>query len=174
MSMQDKLSRMNLGARKKLFGMAVHLNGTKCKVIRFQTETDRYSQQRKTLISNDPIEVYLDLPDEIPLSRLRESVTDEIAKTENVFFYDSLPIEGFAKFEDNVEKGDIIVYVVKIEETNFYFVLEVTEIFGTIKSKTLSWKRFDCSMYTQALTEEAKAVVEDWLESEDATNQELP
>src|SRR5690554_226531 len=108
MSLQDKLSKSSIGLKRKLFDLAVHTSGTKCKVIRLHIKEDRYRQSQKTLISTDPIEIFLDLPEELPMTRLRKDVTEAQAKTENIFFFETLPIDGFAKFEDNVEYGDIV------------------------------------------------------------------
>ena len=165
MSLQDRLAKSSIGLKRKMFDFAVKQNGVETPVIRVQVQRDMYGQGRTAVIDNGTQTVFLDIPNELPMSRLRKNVTSAVAETQSVFFYDILPIEGYAKFEDNVEKDDYLIHIVKMDNnTNWFLVLQVTEILGNIVNRHLTWKRFQCAPYSGAMPEEVQIIVDGYVE----------
>ena len=164
MGLQNKLSKFFIKSKRKLFDMNIHIQGVELDVIRLKVTEDGYGDKEVEVISNDELVIIIDLPEEIPLTRLRDDITSDVASTNSVFLYDILPILGFAKFDDNIEKGDIFIYKFYFDSNNInnvkYLILEATEILGNIDHQYLTWKKLNCSPYTQALPVEVQTIVD--------------
>lgn len=164
MSIQDKLSAFHINIKRKLFDFNVSNLGVEVKVIRLKTTESRYGDEEIEVINDDLLTVNIDLPADLPLTRLRDSVLDAEPTPSSVFLYDILPIEGYAKLEDLVEKGDILIVRIffdleKPEDCKF-FILRVSEVLGNLSNRYMVRKHFQCSPHTIALTQAVQDIVD--------------
>jgi len=164
MSIQDKISTKLAPLQRKLFDNQINLMGSSTKVIRLQVITDKYMDETITVINNDVIEIILKIPSEIPLYRLtRDTTSPVITEKTGLYLYDILPIEGYSRFEDNVEKGDIIIKKIYDENMStdpLLLILRVSEPLGGISSNSLVWKKFNCSPHNMTLTSDIKQIIQ--------------
>ena len=160
MSYQDKLAKATSRIRRHLFDYKVSITGTQTQVMRFKVTTDMYQDKEYQLISYDLVPFYLKLPEAIPMTRFRsmsnpQNVLDESdADTGNIFLYDILPLEGYSRFSDDVEKGDLIIKRIQADDDNddpYLFILQVAETLGNIDQERIVWKQHNCAPYTRAL-----------------------
>lgn len=167
MGIQDKIAKSQIGARLKLRDYKVSQMGTKALVIRLKVEENRYGDETIEIINDDTIEVSLDMPDEIPYQRLRSDVTQEVATSESLFLYDILPVEGYAAHNDNVEKGDILVHIVKDgrSDKKMYLVLRVSEVIGTVQIGYITGRKFNCAPHNMPLPEQAQQIIDNYGDS---------
>ena len=160
MALQDRLAQASLGLKRKMYDFAVEQNGTAMPVIRVKVERDMYGQGRTQVIDNGTQTIYLDMPSELPMSRMRKSILDPVAESQSVFFYDVLPVDGYAKFENNVEKDDYLIGVFEMESDYWYFIFQVTEILGNLVQRKVTWKKFQCAPYSGKLPSEVAPIVD--------------
>jgi len=166
MGIQDKLANFNYKAVIKLSDLNIHNVGDLTRVIRLKTTQDKYGDEEVELISFEEIELYLDIPEGIPLTRLRDSLVDNVATTESIYLYEILPIEAYTKFEDNVEKGDVIIKKITVEsdKNNFkLMILRISETIGNISHGHLTLKKFNCAPEQMIFPESINAVIMDYL-----------
>ncbi len=132
-------------------------------MIRLKTDRNQYLDiTDAAVISNDNIQIYLDIPENLPMQRLRTSVTSPVAETENIFFYDILPVIAYTQFKDNVEKDDIIIKKIyaDTESSNPYLlVLQVAETIGNLKHGFVTWKKHNTAPYNFALPQEVQDII---------------
>jgi len=167
MGIQDKIAKSQITAQHKLRDYKVDQNGFEGQIIRLKTEENRYGDENIQIVNDDVITLSLDLPDEIPYSRMRTDVTKEVAKTQSLYLYDVLPIEGFAKYDDNVEKGDLLIHKIydnREDGIPFYLVLRVSEILGTISLRYISSRKFYCSPHNMALPQRVQDIINKYKE----------
>lgn len=165
MSLQNKISRANSLARVKLHDLMVTQVGTETKVVRLRIEESIDGDPEDVIVTkSDEVVLYLDLPDDIPISRFRTCLTSQSAVTSNVFIYDILPIEVYSRYEDNIEKDDIIIRKLRWKnEQVFYHVLQITETLGNFSSNELTFQKFYSAPYTMPLTDEIQNLVDGYL-----------
>ncbi|MFW6225418.1 MAG: hypothetical protein ACOC3V_00500 [bacterium] len=165
--MQDKISNAFINWKRRIHDYKIKESGTEHNVIRIKAEINQYGDATEwDIVSYDTITVSLLLPSEIPMTRLRQSVTDEVASTENVFLFDILPIVGTAKFEDHVEKDDFLIHKIYTDNSNdeYYFILRVSEIIGNISHKQLVKKSFNCAPYNGSMPQEVQDLIDSYVE----------
>lgn len=173
MSRQDKISFTFNNWIKKVHDHKIFVNGYEAQVIRLKLEENMYGDTTQLdIISHNKIPLILDLPDEIPLDRLRPDVVTEAAKTQNVFLFDILPIRGYAQFDDNVEKEDYLIHKMYVDDrvsgsTPYYLILKVSEVLGSINIKHLTRKMFDCAPYNGTLNQAVQDIIDSYNEGED-------
>ena len=163
MSIQSKLAKVHSGLMRKLFDYQIGLIGSDVKVIRLKITENQYLDETIEVISDDLIELKLVLPTEIPLYRLRGEAQDVIDEKSGLFLYDILPIEGYSKFTDNIEKFDILIKKMKDENSStdpMLMILRVTEPVGSFNVDELVWKKFYCAPYNLTLTTEMQTIIE--------------
>jgi hypothetical protein len=167
MGIQDKIARSQISARHKLRDYNLSQSGIETQVVRLKTEENMYGDETVEIVDNDIITLALDLPDEVPQTRLRTDVTQQIAETQSYFFFDILPIEGYSQLEDNVEKGDIIVYTIHDakDKPSLHLVLRVSELIGTISNRYLTSRKFQCAPYNMALPQQVQDIIENYKEA---------
>lgn len=160
MGIQDSIANNFSRLRRSLFDYKVVTSGYESNAIRLQMTKDMYGDaQTYEILSHDQIKLILDLPDEIPIERLRRSVTEQVTtQTQNIYLYEILPITGYAQFESKIEENDILI--VKIhdhdpspeeESSPYIFVLKVAEILATIDIRNITHVKFYCAPYNEAL-----------------------
>jgi hypothetical protein len=165
MSIQKKIAGANIEVKKKLRNYSISINGVETGVIRLHVEEDDYGDETLTIIDTDEITVILDIPDDIPMDRLRPSESDPSMETDSLFLFDILPIEGYAKFTDEIEKGDILIRQIydEVNSTPFLMVLRVSEIIGTVVHNYVTHRKFQCAPYSLTLTSEMQETVNSYL-----------
>jgi len=165
LSIQDKLANNLSSLQRKLFNQQIELVGSELEVIRLKTTLDKYEDETIEVISSDVIIVQLDIPSEIPLYRLRGTTQDAIDDTTGLYLYEIIPIEGYSRFEDNVEKFDIIIKKIKDENDvtdPMLMILRVSEVFGSINANALVWKKFNCAPYNMIISEEIQNIIDSY------------
>jgi hypothetical protein len=166
MSYQSKIAHSISGIRRKLFDYKIFVTGSESQVIRFVVREDAYKDREYELLDYQIIPFVVKLPDALPMTRLRTfdtlgnavaSPTDE-ASTSSIFLYDILPLEGYSRFSDNCERGDIIVQRIFTDRHDgqggndcYLFVMQIAETVGNIDISELVWKRHNLAPYTREL-----------------------
>lgn len=164
MSVQSKLARSQIAMRNRLHDYNISQIGTETKVVRLKiTRNLEGDFDQMDIISHDTLILYLDLPDEIPITRLRKSLLNEEANTNNVFFYDILPIDVYAQYKDRLEKDDILVRKLNVYNDTFYQVLQLTETIANFQSDHLTWLKYQSAPYTAPFTQEVQDVVDSYI-----------
>jgi hypothetical protein len=167
MSLQSKIAASHTKLKRKLRNYAVDQTGDDIKVIRLTMTTNKYGDDTAmTVVSHGVITLTLDIPDQIPLTRLRTDLGSELTvTTENTYLYDILPIVGFSKFTDQIEKDDFIIQKIYDEDdvtngTNYLWTLQVTEILGNYSHGRLTGRRFQCAPYNGVFPAEVQTLVD--------------
>jgi hypothetical protein len=167
LSLQDKLAQSQILARNKLHDYMISQVGTETKVVRLKATRNLEGDFTDLeIISHDLITLRMSGLEEVPITRLRSSLLESTSTTENIFFYDILPIIAYSKYEDNLEKDDILIRCLKRGEEKFYHVLQVTEIIGNLSGNYLTFQKFQTSPYTEPLTEEVQEIIDNYKELE--------
>lgn len=165
MSLQDKIAQSQIDARSKLHDYMISQVGTETKVIRITTSKNLEGDVIGIEILNHSlVTLRMTIPDEIPITRLRKDVTESITTTDNVFFYDILPIEIFAKYTDEIAKGDIIIRKLKRENETFYHILQVTGVLGNYRANYLTYDRYQCAPYSYPLPSQVQDIIDSYKE----------
>lgn len=160
MGIQDSIANTMAGLRRNIFDYKVMMSGFNGDVIRVTTSRDMYGDlQEINVESSAKIPIVLDLPDEIPINRLRKTVTEAIpSSTENLYLYEIIPIVGYARFDDKIHKEDyLIVQIIDQdpsvdEDTDPYlFILKVSEIIATLDIRNITHTKFQCAPYNEPL-----------------------
>lgn len=178
MGYQDKISRVTARAKRKLFDYRVSLSGTASQVLRIRTEEDMYRNKTYSVINKEVVPFVLKLPESLPLNRLRKfdenlnpvnAMDEDDADTTSAFFYDVLPIEGYSRFKDDIEKGDFIIKKVYADDDNRtpqLLVLQVTETLGNLDNDELTWKRHNLAPVTGDLPDAAVEAIQAYQDDE--------
>lgn len=155
MPLQQSLSKNLDPLRRRLYDYKINVSGVLTQVLRLKITTDKYEDEEIDLISDDIITVYIDLGGfgELPLIRYRNGLLDIAPTNEGIYMYNIIPFKGYAKFNDRVEKGDLIIRKFSTENSNepALIILKVTELTGSFSSTGLVWKSFNCSPFNGPL-----------------------
>ena len=167
MGLQSKIALASSKLKRKLCDYSVFTSGDDVKVIRLSVSENKYGDETITVIDHSEIQLVLEIRAEIPVSRLRINISEPITTTENVYLYDILPVMGWARFDDNVEKGDILIHKVYDEDdeennTNYLWVLRVSEILGNFSHGRISGRRFQCAPYNLTLPTEVQTIINNY------------
>ncbi len=165
MSIQDSLSSAFVDWKRRIRDYSISNAGFQGQVIRVKVTENMYGDEDITVIDSSIINVTLDIPDEIPLNRLRKDVvTPTQIQTQNTHLYDILPIRGQARFEDYVEEGDFLIHKIydkgKDVDTPYLWILRVSELLGSIFIRHLTHINFYCSPYMGALPQKVQDIIE--------------
>jgi hypothetical protein len=164
MSIQDHIAKSLSKLKRKLYDYTIKTIGTESKVILLKIEKDQWGDEETLrIVKNSVCELFLNIPEDIPISRLRTDITQEVAKTTSTFFYDILPIEIYAKFEDNLEKGDILIKIIRTDSTNFYMVLQVTDLMGNFDNGYMTRRKYYAAPYLMMLPSEVQTIIDSYL-----------
>ena len=162
MSIQDKIAISQILFKRKIRDHSIFVNGIESKVIRLKVTENRYSDETLSVINHETLTLALDIPDDIPLDRLRNSDLEPTFDTQSVFLFDILPIVGTAKHTDNIEKGDILILKILDEVAShdpLLWTLRVSEILGSINNRYLVNRSFQCAPYNLTLTAEIQEII---------------
>lgn len=164
MSYQSKIAAATSKLKRKLRDHSVSIAGDDVRVIRLKITENQYGDETITIVDHDDIVIVLDIPEGIPLDRLRVNLSEPVTTTESIFLFDILPIIGYAQFEDNVEKGDVLVFKMYDEDdedngTNYTLILRVSEILGNFSHGRISGRRFQCAPHNIILPTEVQDII---------------
>jgi len=141
-SIQSKIDRKTAALRRKLFDNSVGLMGSDVLCTRLKTTKNMYDDvETLTIISDDTITAVVQIPSDIPLTRLRADAVDDVNDSSNVFFYDIIPIDVYTKWSDNIEKDDILIFEIYNEfDEALKMILKISEVVTKFK-QSIVWKR---------------------------------
>lgn len=147
---QEKLGRASLSRKRKLYDNNIRLVGRSLYAVRLTVTEDRYGDTTDlTIHSHNKIEAIIDYPDGVPLYTDR---TTNVSTTGS-FIYDILPIEGYFRFEDNIQPDDIlVVHFYDQQNEGFLQVYKVAELVGNFGIGVLSM-RYSLAPYNEFLEE---------------------
>lgn len=164
MSVQSKLAKSQIAMRNRLHDYNISQIGTETKVVRLKTtRTLEGDFDEEEVVSHDTLILYLALPEEIPITRFRKNLLQPEAKTDNVFFYDILPIDVYAQYKDNLAKDDILIRRLNVYNDSFYQVLQITETLANFQGDQLTWMKFQSAPYTAPFTQEIADIVDSYI-----------
>ena len=165
-SIQEKLEKKNISARRKLFDNNIRLIGIEAEVVRLKIVENKYGDETLTRISQDKITVRINYPGELPLDRFRsddisglDGSIDDSVESSHTFFFEILPIEVFTQWDDYVEKGDLLLHRVNDERGNgIKILLKMSETLGTFQTELL-WKKMYAAPYNGILPDEVTTII---------------
>lgn len=165
MSIQDSISKSFVDWKRRIRDYAVSNTGFQGQVIRVKATQNMYGDESIEVIDSNIITISLDIPDEIPLNRLRKDVvTPSQIQTQNTHLYDILPIRGQARFADNVEEGDFLIHKIYDEgkevDDPYLWILRVSELLGSISVRHLTHITFYCAPYAGVLPQKVQDIIE--------------
>ena len=172
MGIQDSLSKAFVNWKRTIRDYAIHNTGFEGNVIRLKTTSDMYGDAEVEVISSSIINIALDIPDEIPLTRLRRDVlTPNDVELKNTFLYDIIPVRGYAKWADNVEQGDFLIHKIYAEDKNvenvYLWLLRVSEMLGSISVRHLTNMSSQCAPYNGALPQTVQDIIENYTDTQE-------
>lgn len=141
-TIQTKLDRKTAALRRKLFDNSISLMGQELKCVRLKTAKNIYGDvETLVVINDDVVTAVIKIPSDIPFSRLRGDVVDEVNDSSTVFFYDILPIDIYSQWADNIEKDDILIFEIFDEKDEpLQIILKVSDSVTKFK-QSIVWKR---------------------------------
>ena len=176
MSIYQSISNASAKLKRRLIDENIRKLGREMKIVRIHGQEDIFQDMTDvTELSKDVIDVILKFPAEIPLDRFRADREESVDDT-RVFFFDLLPIEAYTKFEDHVEKRDLLFFWLEDESNNkIPFLLQVTEVFGSFNT-SLVYKKLYLAPQHGALTQSILNKISDYytMETGDALVREEP
>jgi len=118
------------------------MKGRQVNVTRFYVTEDIYADEHVTKISSSDVVMKIVYPPgEIPLQRFRKSGATEKVEDTGTFFFDILPIEVYTRWADNIEVGDLILHMIKDENSKkMGILLKVSNLFGAWDTE-LVWRK---------------------------------
>ncbi|MBD3216568.1 MAG: hypothetical protein GF311_28395 [Candidatus Lokiarchaeota archaeon] len=166
---RNKLEKASLKIKRKLFDNQIFVMGNQVQVTHIKIEKDeKYGNwlAPPALIKNDVIDCVIDYPTEIPLYRYRyddsgiKPDNNETGSNTSYYFYDILPIEIYTKWNDNVEKDDVIIHKIEDDDGGFFKIaMQVTDMFGSFHT-ALTWKKSWAAPYIYELPAEIKNIID--------------
>jgi len=159
MGVYDKLSMAFGKQKRKLFDYQISLSGTEAKVVLLKLNNNKYKDEEVEIVKHFITDMIIDIPGEIPIDRLRTNVLVPRATTQSIFFYDVLPIQVFTKFEDNLERGDILIQRITMDNLEYYMVLEIADTLGDVLGRNIIYKKHNAAPCTQNLPAEVETIL---------------
>jgi hypothetical protein len=153
MSVYESIKRSSLAVKRQLFDFNVGLLGQKVRAIKISYSEDIFQDtQVDSILSASEIYLIIRFPSEMPLDRYRLDSSVSTAET-RTYFYDLLPIEGYTKLEDKIEKNDFIFFFLEDEQNNkIPYLLQATDTFGKFEIG-LIWKKAYYAPYHGTLSQ---------------------
>ncbi len=136
MSFQSKLAKKTSPFIRKVTDMHIESLGTEIEATRVSIVEDKYHDKEFSVTSTGKVTGIISYPDnEIPILF---DTADNTNNSLTVHTYELLPIEGWFKFANNLNKGDIILQKIKVNPTgdvtvssNFrILMLQVVDVVG--------------------------------------------
>lgn len=149
MSIQTKLENSAISAKRKLYDNSIRIHGQEVYGLRLQVTQDKYGDDDGTpnIVGQSEITIYMDyLNLEIPLNRYRLDTIDETIDSESIYLFEVIPIEAYIKWEDEVEKGDLLVLVLKDNAIDIPIVFRVSDQTGRLQKNVL-YQKYNIAPY---------------------------
>lgn len=128
----------------------IKLKGIEIKGIRIYEDINKYGDTTNLdIISNNTFTGVLDYSNiEIPINRYRLDNTDATIDNESIYLFDILPLDLFTRWSDELEKGDLLVLLLKDKVANIDIpiVFRISETLGRFQT-TLLWKKYQVAPY---------------------------
>jgi hypothetical protein len=151
----NKINDYCAPAIRKLSDYNIFTGGRKAECTRLSRNTDVWGNDELTTISVSSVPIiFIFPPGEMPLIRLRAGKgTQAEVQSTGLFFYDILPIECYARWEDNLENGDVVYFWAGDENGNkMPVVFRILDQKGAFSSQ-LIWRKFMAAPITNIETE---------------------
>lgn len=166
MSIQNKLAKSQIKIRNRLHDFMISQTGTKTKVVRLKVLKNLEGDAEDIeVVSHDELTVVIDYSEELPLTRLRKNLLTPQATTSNVYLYDILPIMVFARYDNMIDRDDILIRKLNVYNDTFYHVIQITETLGNFNGDQLTMMKYQSAPYTYPFTQEVADIVSQYLES---------
>ena len=157
MGYYDYLMKAQEKVKQVLFDENIRMLGREVYAIRISANEDMFHDLTDVHAIYDDdrqISIIINFPDEIPVDRYRYSETASNVSETRISFIDLLPIVGYTKLDDNLEKNDLIFFSLNDEKKNSIpFILQVCEVFGKFE-KSMVWKKVNLAPYHGAISRE--------------------
>lgn len=159
----DYIARASAKVKQALFDESVQVYGRRVNALRLTTDEDIFHD-----ITNEEVldtgatmvSMVIIFPDEIPLDRYRYNENEQAVSTTRIFFFDLLPIVGYTKLSDNMEKDDLVFFTLNDEKDNkIPMLLQVTDVFGKFDT-SLIYKKVNLAPYHGALSKDAYSALQ--------------
>jgi len=160
-SIQRKLENAGKNRFKKLADLEIHYQGVDLKTIRLKVDVDKFGDEEWVILNSEILNVVIDNWGEIPLNRTRGDSGTSTSK-EGLYLWEVLPIEMFSKFEDNVEFGDILIFIVENYDKKIPILFKVSEELGTLNT-LLRYRKHYIAMYNGTLPSEVKTIIDSYI-----------
>jgi hypothetical protein len=160
-SIQRKLELAGKNRTKKLYDNEIHYVGSDLKTIRLKVIEDQYGDEEWTVISSDVIEVSIDNWGEIPMNKFRGASSS--TQSEGLYLWDILPIEMNSKFNDNIEVGDLLIFIMEIYDKKIPVLFKVSEDLTTL-NHLVRYKKHYISMYNGTLPTVIKNEIDTYID----------
>jgi hypothetical protein len=151
----NKINNWVAKSIRKLSDYHVFVSGRRTECTRLTRNSDVWGNDESDTISVSSIPIIFNCPPgEMPLIRLRSNngTQAEVSST-GLFFYDILPTECYARWEDRLENGDVIYFWAGDENGNkMPIVFKILNQKGSFSSQ-LIWRKFLCAPITNIETE---------------------
>ena len=151
----NKINDFTAPAIRKLSDYHIFTQGKKTECTRLAVKKDFWGNTDSDTISVSQIQaIFVFPPGEMPLIRLRAGKgTQAEVQSSGLFFYDILPTEVYVRWEDRIEVGDVIYFVVLDENGNkMPVIFKVLDQKGAFSSQ-LIWRKMICAPITSLETE---------------------
>lgn len=135
--------------------------GIQVNVVHIKVNSDFHKNDDVTLIDQKVITAVIDTPGEIPLFRDRSDSMDSVVDSNSgVFLFDIIPTDLYTKWQDNVERNDLLIQFYSDENgKRAYITWQVSEVVGEFRS-SLIWKKALIAPYNGQYMSQVANVVE--------------
>lgn len=161
-SIHDRYEQQTFGLKRKLFDNQIRLMGNELTAIRVVITEDEYKDEEYEIVSHNTITCIINFPAEIPLFRYRANNNNDVSDSNGIYLFDVLPIELYTKWDDNMEKGDILITKMTDENDEVIKMLfRVSETLGTF-AKYLNWKKSHIAPFNGYRNAEINRLIEEF------------
>lgn len=152
MGFQTKLAKKTEAYQRKISDTLINHIGNEVELVKIRITEDKYKDRTYELISDSTITAYINYPNnEIPIS----FGVDNTNPSQTLHLYDLLPIEMYAKFEDDVLFGDILFQKIKVNpngdpnSSDSYRLLALQVVDVSVRaSVSVVWRKYELAPYT--------------------------
>lgn len=130
MGIGESIHRSSLKVKRRLFDREIQSKGRRVKGIKLSFDEDIFHDKRFEVIEAEEIQAVIRFPDQMPLDRFRLTNSPQVAES-RTYFFDLIPIEGYFRFSDHIETGDMIFFFLEDEKYNkIPYLLQAVDTFG--------------------------------------------
>ena len=70
---------------------------------------------------------------------------------------------GLGEFVDQLEKGDILIKVIRTDGKNFFMVVQITDSFANYDNGYMTKRKYNAAPYTMSLPSEVQSIIDNYL-----------